>query len=447
MLLWLSMLGLAEANDVLLPHITAVELDDFAIATEIEDMLVQNLEGLGLSVVGPRTLDQEYPELASSCFELEICPSVMLQRDASTLLLVGSVETTATQYNLQVRFYGRTSTSPLDVQTFQIPKDQLASTVEKISQDASVIFMMIPEEEAAPVKEVVVIEKQIEPSQEVVIIEKTIEAEFVQPPPTKVILSLPSKFEQDYYDSNLMPDEWLRTRRVRAKNVSLEMHAGLALLDVARSYDTRIGYKPDATSVFDIYEYDTFFPGYGAMLGGAIAHAFTWWLEIGIYGGVIIAPKKLSTGWEMQDSDGTVLQSDDFQQTVTSISGHIEPLKTRIYMLPSGPIKPYVMVAPYLRLYDEYIVPDAPTVDYGNQPGGLHYGVTTGGGLAFDSTGPVGVFLELPWTYVFNQTPYDRMTDPAYSNVQIEQFIKDTPERPGYTKQVMGVKMGMSLRF
>ena len=39
MLLWLSMLGMAEANDVLVPHITAVELDDFAVASEIEDML------------------------------------------------------------------------------------------------------------------------------------------------------------------------------------------------------------------------------------------------------------------------------------------------------------------------------------------------------------------------------------------------------------------------
>ena len=36
-----------------------------------------------------------------------------------------------------------------------------------------------------------------------------------------------------------MPDEWVRQRRVRAKNVLFELHAGLALGDVARSYDTR----------------------------------------------------------------------------------------------------------------------------------------------------------------------------------------------------------------
>ena len=69
MFLLLSGMGLASANDVLVPHISAVELDDFSIASSIEEQLVESLEGLGLSVVGPRSLDQEYPELSASCFE------------------------------------------------------------------------------------------------------------------------------------------------------------------------------------------------------------------------------------------------------------------------------------------------------------------------------------------------------------------------------------------
>ena len=231
MFLLLTGMGLASANDVLVPHISAVELDDFSIASNIESQLVENLEGLGLSVISPRSLDQEYPELSASCFELEECPTTLLSRDNATLLLVGSVESTATDYNLQFRFYGRTSTSPLDVQTLSIPQEQLSETIQKISEDASVIFSLIPDEVAAPQKEVVIVEKTVEQADpQVVIIEKTVEATFVQPPPPKVILSLPSKFEQDYYDSNLMPDEWVRQRRVRAKNVLFELHAGLALV-------------------------------------------------------------------------------------------------------------------------------------------------------------------------------------------------------------------------
>lgn len=446
MLFLLSSIGLASANDVLVPHVSAVELDDFSIATTIEEQLVTNLEGLGLSVVTPRDLDQDYPELSASCYDLEECPTTLLGRDNATLLLVGSVETTATEYNLQFRFYGRTSTSPLDVQTFSIPQSELDSTIQQISEDASVVFSLIPPD-AEPPKEVVIVEKTVEKSEpQVVIIEKTIEPTFVQPPPTNVILSLPEKFEQDYYDSQLMPDEWVRQRRVRAKNVLFELHAGLALGDVARSYDTRVGYLPNAQSIFDIYEYDTFFPGTGTMVGGAIGFAPTWWMELSMYGGVIIAQKELSTGWEMQDTDGSVLQSDSFTQVVSSVSGHLEP-RIRLYPTASGPIKPYALVGGYFRIYDAYVVPDAPTVNYSNQPGGMHYGITTGGGLAFDSAGPVGVFLELPWTYVLNQAPYERsvLLDDNYK--EGDPYVRGTPERPPYSKQILGLKMGMTLRF
>jgi hypothetical protein len=446
MMFLFSILGLAQANDVLVPHFSAVELDDFAVATELEESLINQLEGLGLSVVRPAVLDRNYPELASSCFELEECPSTLLQKDNATLLIVGSVETTASEYNLQVRFYGRTSSSPLDIQTFRIEKEKLSATVEKISQDANVIFMMIPpQEEVKP--EVVIIEKTVESSEpQVVIIEKTIEAKFVQPPANKVILSLPEKFEKDYYDSKLMPDEWLKQRRIRAMNVVFELHAGLAMGDVARSYDTRVGFLPDAQTIFDVYEYDTFFPGTGTMLGGAIGFAPLWWLELSLYGGTIIAPKELSTGWQMQDEDGSILQEDSFQQIVTSVSGQIEP-RIRIFMLPSGPIKPYALLGGYFRVYDSYTVPDAPTVNYSNQPGGLHYGITTGGGLAFDSAGPVGVFLELPWTYVINQQAYESSVLLADNYKQGDPYIRGTPERPQYFNQIMGLKMGMSLRF
>ncbi len=447
MIFLLSSIGLAVANDVLVPHISAVELDDFSVASSIEDQLVTNLEDLGLSVVSPRILDQEYPEMSASCFDLEDCSTSLLGRDNATLLLVGSVESTATDYNLQFRFYGRTSSSPLDVQTLSIPQSDLTATLQKVSEDASVIFSLIPPDAPAPQPETVIVEKVIEPAEpQVVIIEKTIEQEFVQPPPTKVILSLPEKFEQDYYDSNLMPDEWLRQRRIRAQNVTFELHAGLALGDVARSYDTRVGFLPDAETIFDIYEYDTFFPGTGTMVGGAIGFSPLWWLELGVYGGAIIAPKELSTGWQMQDSDGKVLQDDDFQQVVSSVSGHIEP-RIRLYTVPSGPIKPYALVGGYFRIYDSYTVPDAPTVNYSNQPGGLHYGVTAGGGLAFDSAGPVGVFLEVPWTYVLNQTPYERSILLEDSYQEGDPYVRGTPDRPPYSKQVVAIKMGMSLRF
>lgn len=453
MFLLYTLLGLASAEDVLVPHITPVQLDDLTAATTMENLLVGNLEGLGLSVISPGVLDKEFPEISSSCFDMDNCSVQLLERDRATMALVGSLESTSDGYNIQIRFYSRTSRSPLDVQSFSVKQSELEATVQKISEDASVMFSLIPAEEDRP-EVVQVIREDKEP--QVVIIEKVTEKEFVQPPPTRVILSLPSKFEQDYIDSNLMPDEWVKQRRIRAGNVLVEIHTGLALGDVNRSFDTRVGFREDGETVFDIYEYETFSPGTGSMLGGAIGYAPLWWLELGLYGGVILAQKDLSTGWEQQREDGSMRDADETDyDPVLAVSGHVEP-RLRFFMVPAGPVKPYVLTGAYFRWFDPFYTDDLNTVKYSDLPGGVHYGVTAGGGLAFDSAGPVGVFFEVPWTYVFNQEPYEcsiyTQTDTSCAQYgqtfeEGDLFIQDIPSRPDYSGQVLGIKVGMSLRF
>ena len=448
-----TLLGMASAEDVLVPHITPVQLDDLTAATEMENRLVESLQNLGLSVISPAVLDEEFPEISSSCFDIDTCSGQLLERDRATMALVGSLESTSSGYNVQMRFYSRTSRSPLDVQSFTIAQSELQTTVQKISEDASVMFSLIPVEDEKP-EIVQVVQENTDP--QVVIIEKVTEKEFVQPPPTRVILSLPDKFEQDYLDSNLMPDEWIKQRRVRAGNVLVELHTGLALLDVNRSFDTRVGFARNGTDVFDIYEYETFSPGTGSMLGGGIGYAPLWWLELGLYGGVILAQKDLSTGWEQQNDDGSIHDSDETDyDPVLAVSGHIEP-RLRIFVVPAGPVKPYILTGAYFRWYDPFYTDDLQTVSYADLPGGVHYGITTGGGLAFDSAGPVGVFFEVPWTYIFNQQPYEcsRFTQtstgcPQYGLEFSEDdlYIQDIPPRPSYSGQVLGIKVGMSLRF
>lgn len=444
---------MASAEDILVPHITPVQLDDLTAATSMEKLLVGNLQNLGLSVVTPAVLDDEYPDIASSCFDLDNCSVQLLDRDRATMALIGSLETTSEGYNIQMRFYSHTSRSPLDVQSFSISKSELEATVQKMSEDASVMFSLIPAEDTVPTA-VQVVREEKDP--QVVIIEKVTEKEFVQPPPTRVILSLPAKFEQDYIDSNLLPDEWVKQRRIRAGNVLVELHTGLGLGDVNRSFDTRVGFRQDGESVFDIYEYETFSPGTGSMLGGAIGYAPLWWLEIGLYGGVILAQKDLSTGWEQQREDGSIKDSNEVDyDPVLAVSGHVEP-RLRFFAVPAGPVKPYVLAGAYFRWFDPFYTDDLETVSYADLPGGVHYGITTGGGLAFDSAGPVGVFFEVPWTYVFNQEPYEcsRFAQTSVGCPQYGQtfedgdlYIQDIPSRPNYAKQVLGIKVGMSLRF
>ena len=459
MFLLYTLLGIASAEDVLVPHITPVQFDDLGVATTMEELLVGSLEGFGLSVVKPIALDDEFPEVSSSCFDVENCSAQLLGREHARMALIGSLETTSTGYNIQMRFYSRTSRSPLDVQSFSITKDELEATVKRISEDASVMFSLIPAEEkvAVDVTQFVTEKGPTEPN--IVIIEQFREKEFVQPPPTRVILSLPAKFEQEYLDSNMMPDAWVKQRRIRAGNILVELHSGLALGDVNRSYDTRIGIREDGDSIFDIYEYETFSPGTGSMLGGAIGYAPLWWMELNLYGGVILAQKDLSTGWEQQTSDGSIINSDELDyDPVLAVSGHVEP-RIRLYMVPAGPVKPYVLTGAYFRWFDPFQTEDLGgehPLSYSDLPSGVHYGVTAGGGVAFDSAGPVGVFFEVPWTYVLSQEPYEcssitqsDQSCPQYGKTLAagDLFIQDIPSRPNYSKQILAIKVGMTLRF
>ena len=432
---WLSLLSSAFGNDVLIPHVTAVSIDDLSVASKIEQQLVERLETLGLSVIAPERLAQEFPEVANECFNLDSCTPTLFSRDGASLLLVGSVESTSTEYNIQLRYYGYTSLSPLDVQTVNIPKSELYTTVKQMAEDASVIFSLLPAKEEA-VKPVEVVQQTVQGPSNTMVFVNTVEEKKENYEPNRIILALPQKWQEDFAKSKTPTDKWITEQRVRTGNVMVELHAGLALGDISRSYDTRIGYAEDATTIFDIYEYDTFFPGTGSMLGGAIGYAPLWWLEMSLYGGVLIGQKELSTGWEQQDVDGQIIDSYEDNQIVMGVSGHIEP-RLRIYFLPTGPVKPYGLVGSYIRIYDSYNVPDAVNVDYSDMPGGVHYGVTAGPGLAFDSAGPVGVFMEVPWTYVLNQQVYS----------QTLELINDVPTRPQHSNQVVGIKVGMNLRF
>ena len=80
----------------------------------------RELRGTGLSVVSPRSLDQEYPELLRVVLNSNNVP-VLFSRDNATSFGWFS-ESTATDYNLQFRFY-TVLNSPLDVQTLSIPQE------------------------------------------------------------------------------------------------------------------------------------------------------------------------------------------------------------------------------------------------------------------------------------------------------------------------------------
>lgn len=230
------------------------------------------------------------------------------------------------------------------------------------------------------------------------------------------------------------------------KPISLIIQGGVGLGDVARSYDTRVGFLEDAQTIFDIYEYNTFFPGRGATINVLLTYAVNNRLDVGLQFGALMAPKGLSTGWQIQNADGDVLQEDSFQQVVTSSNKLIEP-RAYIEIFNANEVYLDVLVGLYTRLYDGYIVPDAPTVNYSNQPGGLHYGYTLGLSAQYIHNTSMVVSIELPWTYVVNQQPYERSILLEDSYVEGDAYVRGTPDRPPYSKQVILPKLGVGYRF
>ena len=232
----------------------------------------------------------------------------------------------------------------------------------------------------------------------------------------------------------------------RTKKLLVTVQGGLGIGDVSRSYDTRVGFLPDAETIFDIYEYDTFFPGTGATVSALISYKVTKRIGVGVQVGILTGAKELSTGWQMQEDDGSIIQEDSFQQVVTSTSTLIEP---RLYgtLLSISKFSLDAFTGLYTRMYDSYTVPDALTVNYSNQPGGLHYGATFGLSTAV-SVGKSGVVsVELPWTLVINQQPYERSVLLEDSYVEGDPYVRGTPDRPPYYKQVLLPKIGFGNRF
>ena len=85
-------------------------------------------------------------------------------------------------------------------------------------------------------------------------------------------------------------------------------------------------------------------------------------------------PKELSTGWEIQDVSGTMVDDDEviYDPALSSLL-HVEP-RVNLYLFPSGTFKPYVLGWVFFRSFDGYSPPGPGAVTYSEQEGGCIWG-------------------------------------------------------------------------
>lgn len=434
----LLLLSTAQADDILIPHFFSKNGVDVSTLSGFENEMVDELRRLGASVVEPTTLENEFPAFINNCYTSQVCVERMLNRSGAKMIVVASVDNGDVGYNVSLKYYRKSESSPLQVLVEKdLAADKMSDFWVSAGQEANVLFEMLPSiTEAQP---------KVDPK-----------VVYINPDPVKPkappktldddtrLKGLPKKLQDDYMNSPFEVSEWLKVQRIRANNVLVEIHLGVSFGDVVRRYDTRIGLTPQLQT-YGIYEYDSWISGGpGVNMGGSIGYAPTWWLETSIYGGVVLYQKELSTGWEVQESPGVVIEDDEVNyDPTTSAVGHIEP-RIRLFMAPSGPVKPYILGSAFIRIFDGYNPPNLEAVEYSPRPGGVHVGATGGIGLAFDSYSPVGVFLEIPYTYLLNAADYTRT---EISENTPNNTIESIPEQLNYTNQIIAFKVGMSLRF
>lgn len=434
------LLSTAQADDILIPHFFSKNGVDVSLLSGFETQMVDELRRLGANVVEPSTLESEYPAFINNCYTSQVCVERMLNRAGAKMIVVASVDNGEVGYNVSLRYFRKSDPAPLQVLVEKdLTEDKMNDFWVSAGQEANVLFEMLPAiTEAKPKEEPKVVYINPEPIQPKAA-PKTLDDD------TR-LKGLPKKLQDDYLNSPFEVSEWLKVQRIRANNVLVEIHLGVSFGDVVRRYDTRIGLTPQLQT-YGIYEYDSWISGGpGVNMGGSIGYAPTWWLETSIYGGVVLYQKELSTGWEVQSGEnpGVVIEDDEVNyDPTTSAVGHIEP-RIRLFMAPSGPVKPYILGAAFIRIFDGYNPPNLEAVEYSPRPGGVHVGATGGIGLAFDSYSPVGVFLEIPYTYLLNATDYSRT---EISENTPGNTIETIPEQLNYTNQIIAFKVGMSLRF
>ena len=422
----------AHATEVLLPHFSPGGFSDLILAEDAELKLLRELGALEVQIVPPAILDQEY-DIAMECYENPMCAKEMLKRAGSKMLITGLVQSEGDNVQIQLRLYSPSDSAPIQIITKVVPRTGLDQFFKEQAQEINVILQLLSTA-PPPVEEPIRIEEQV-----------------IQKPPSSdvpEIRGLPQKYRDEYDNSPLTPKDWLAEQRVRTHNLIVNFSSGVAFGDVTRRYDIRVGYYQDKNTLikYGQYEYDTFHydSGFQATIG--IGFAPAWWLEMALHGGVMLGSKELSTGWEQRhvDNISEVLMEDELAQIpVTAAVAQIEPI-LRWYMVPTGPVKPYVLTGASIRIFDGYQVPDLENVDYPDRPGGVHIGAMAGGGIAFDSLSPVSVFAEIPYIYYLNYNPYlYYATLPQFENIGIDSI----PDQSVSSSQIITFRAGITLRY
>jgi hypothetical protein len=436
----LLILSTARAGDVLLPEFTAGSFSDFEAAERITASIEDELTARRIPLDGPETILREAEDLAVGCAEEPGCPADLLARIPARLAVIGRVSGEDDGFVAEVSFYAAGDPSPIEKLTRTVSSSGFSAFADEIGDTVESLLPLIPPLPGSRPSTGRPDPVAVDPIEDPVVAEPVEEPLEPEVPDDPRILALPRQAQAHYLASGMSADDWLVDRRVRVGQLILELHGAAVFGDVSRRYDTRISVSTGSDGELEQgtpYEYEDFIQGTGQLGGAYIGYVPVWWLETGLFVGLTVGEKELTTGWEQLENGTLVDEGSVVYQPTTALLGVLEP-RLRMFFVATGPVKPYALGGVHLRIYDGYDVPDiSGKINYANRPGGLGAGVDAGAGVSFDAVGPLTGFIEVPWTWLFSPP----------SHYQEGENLLTIPEQATGSEQLLMIRAGIGVRL
>jgi hypothetical protein len=422
-----ALLGVpAQAQDVLVPEFTPVIAEDFTLAYMFYSLVIDELRQQDVAFVDGDELRRIAGSEAEACSESITCPSGLWTYFPSTsIAIVGTVGlynmgTAEESIEVRVDFYERDGYQPFkSVERQLVPGQETDFAVALAKATRVLVDRGLSTPEPEPVEEPERgpegrrstlrgrASRDEEPEPEDSPQDELYKSYYQVDEPEEDRRSGRSREprDRDAGKVSTRPPREPREKKVRqprdrpassgdASLLRAQAFAGLAIGDVARSYDVRLSVMGSSNSQLGRYEHDSFTGGVGSTLGVGLMVAPTPWLQAGARLGVVTGRKFLSTGYERwEDGDMATAEIQDYKPAA-AMRGLIEP-RVAVAPLAFGAFRPSVHGFFGLRRYDAYAVADLEQLDFPARNGGWQLVPGAGLGVVYDLGSGRGVGLEL----------------------------------------------------
>ncbi|MEZ4241881.1 MAG: hypothetical protein R3F59_38170 [Myxococcota bacterium] len=240
--------------------------------------------------------------------------------------------------------------------------------------------------------------------------------------------------------SGLDPRDWLYRAMPHAGRLAFEVRGGLGLGDIDRVGDVRVE-QIDGEQTSSWYQEG---PAPSRNVRGAlfVGYAPATMIDLGVLVGLQYGNRTLTTQalrvspTETTGGERTVLNPDTApdEYLLDALNLYLQP-RVRLYVVPLGPAKPYVVTGADLRFFDRYQIDQPANLVYPSPPGGLIPGWLGGGGMMIDPGPIVGFFAE--GTYVRHFGPLSAVRSDSFGDPWTHAERK-LPATDGITVSVTG---------